>query len=591
MANNGVANITAAAVADDEEVPLPRPPAIEQDMKEMERRKRVKMIIESQIFKEELERIIETQLSEGFSPNTLAALQQVTELLLPSGGAASGLCGGRLNSVVAPINDIRGVDAYRYDKLEKQLRCKAAAVTRLIELNGWSSSSNSITVRVSQDTEHFLVPPFGLHCNEISASSLLKIDMQNNVVDPGSTNFTYNRNAFSLHSAIHLARPDIKAIIHLANAPCVAVSSLKKGLLCLSAEAAIVGEISYHVHTGATGEEERSAIGKSLGTFNKILIIRNQGILACGSSIEEAFFLITNLVAACEIQLKFGQFSSLENVFEMSEEAIQETRSLLKGTLSSAKQKAKDGDQENKEKIKRYKIYDLEFESRMRMLDNAGYRTGYLYRQPLLRVTDRHRLKPEEDIEIPPSSQSHLDDNWIAPIRKLVDGKRTQDRLSWVNSPNNYQRIEIEETGTSDPKKITKWISESSPARQTTSIKIDKSHQFVPLNVQPNEFRKRQKELKFDRLQNKISEGPQSRVLEASNWEEVGGAGPENAQRERILIGAASKGIIQKEYQHNAKVYKSAYEKNPFDNVTDAELEEYRRYVQRKQNGENGEHF
>lgn len=365
-----------------------------------------------------------------------------------------------------------------------------AAVNRLIELNGWTSSSNSITVRISQDNEHFLTNPYGLHNNEISASSLIKVDMQGNIVDHGSTNFSYNRNAFGLHSAIHLSRPDIKAIIHLSNPPCVAISSLKKGLLCLSAEAAIVGDISYHVYKGTVDDEERSAISESfLGTFNKVLILRNYGILACGTSIEEAYFLMQNIVAACEIQLKF---TSLDNVFEMSEEAIQQTRALLKGTLSNVKCKT---DQENKERVRKWRIYDLEFESKMRMLDNAGYRTGYIYKQPLHRITDKNKLKLEEDIEIPPTTQSHLDDDWIGPIRKLVDGKRTQDRLHWVNTPNNYQRIEIEEIGTTDPKKITKWISENSPSRQATSIKIDKSHQFVPLNVQPNEFRKRQKEV------------------------------------------------------------------------------------------------
>ena len=183
MANNGDANGTTVNLDDDEEVQIPRPPAIEQDVKEMERRKRVKMIIESQIFKEELERIIETQLSEGYSPYTLAALQQVTELLLPNSSGASGFYGSRM--AIAPINDIRGIDAYRYDKIEKQLRCKLAAVNRLIELNNWSSSSNSITIRISQANEHFLTNPFGLHSNEISASSLLKVDMQGNIVDPG----------------------------------------------------------------------------------------------------------------------------------------------------------------------------------------------------------------------------------------------------------------------------------------------------------------------------------------------------------------------------------------------------------------------
>ena len=88
-----------------------------------------------------------------------------------------------------------------------------------------------------------------------------------------------------------------------------------------------------------------------------------------------------------------------------------------------------------------------------------GYRTGYSYRQPVMRA-GQQKLKLEEDIEIPPASQSHLEDNWIIPLRKLVEGRKTQDRLCWVNTPNNYQRIEIEETGTNDPKKITKVRSQ-----------------------------------------------------------------------------------------------------------------------------------
>ena len=86
-----------------------------------------------------------------------------------------------------------------------------------------------------------------------------------------------------------------------------------------------------------------------------------------------------------------------------------------------------------------------------------GYRTGHLYRQPLLRV-DQQKMR--YDVEIPPASSSGAvafdEDKWLSPLKKLVDGRKTQDRLRWVNSPNNYQRVEVEETGTTDPKKITK---------------------------------------------------------------------------------------------------------------------------------------
>lgn len=92
--------------------------------------------------------------------------------------------------------------------------------------------------------------------------------------------------------------------------------------------------------------------------------------------------------------------------------------------------------------------------------------------------------------------------------------------------------------------------------------------------------------MKQVRMNNKISGGPQSHILEGVTWEEVRRKQDENDQI--VLVGAASKGIIQKEYQHNASVYKSAYAKNPFDNISEQDLENYRIYVERKQKGEPG---
>lgn len=94
--------------------------------------------------------------------------------------------------------------------------------------------------------------------------------------------------------------------------------------------------------------------------------------------------------------------------------------------------------------------------------------------------------------------------------------------------------------------------------------------------------------MKAVRLENKISSGPQSQILEGVTWEEVNRLEDQKTADHTVIVGAASKGIIQKEYQHNAMVYKSAYAKNPFDNVTDEELEEYRRIVEAKQRGEPG---
>lgn len=573
-----------------------RPADIEQDMKEMIRRKRVEMIMNSQVFREELERIIDCQLSEGYAPANLSALQQVTELLLPhTARSGTSFHSGRC---VIPINDIRGVDGLRYAKGEKLLRCKLAGVYRLIDLYGWSESMfNHITVRLSQDQEHFLLNPFGLQYHEITASSLLKVDMQGNVIDPGTTNFSYNRSGFVLHSAIHAARPDIKCVIHIHYPTCVAVSATKCGLLPISQEAAVLGEISYHdFHGIPIDHQEREQIARSLGPINKVLILRNRGVVTCGESIEEAVFLLHNIVAACETQVRLMPIG-LDNIQLMTDETKEKIRDLVINGAQRQLSKAEEmpgGDEdkeraEPKEKPKKWKVWDLEFEALMRMLDNAGFRTGYVYRQPLVK-SEAPRQKT--DVEVPPAatsvSQYFDEDKWLSPLRKLMEGRKTQDKMRWVISPNVYQKVEILETGTSEPKKITKWVQEGSPSH-STSIKIQSPHQFVPKSSDPNEFKRKQKELKANRMSAKVNAGPQSQILEGVTWEEVRkmqDAMMSSTGDQVVLVGAASKGIIQRDFQHNALVYKSAYSKNPFDSVSDKELEEYKKLVERRQRGE-----
>jgi adducin len=354
----------------DDAAAIPRPPDIEQDMKEMERRKRVKMIIESQIFKEELERIIESQLNEGYFPSTLSALQQVTELIAPKSG------GSNAPSQSMPVNDIRGVDALKYDMSEKLLRCKLASVYRLVDLYGWSQLIyNHISVRINQEDEHFLINAFGLQYPEITASSLIKVDMQGNTIDPGSTNFSFNRAGFILHSAIHAARPDIKAIIHIHYPACVAVSSVKHGLLCICQEAAIIGDVSYHDYKGlAISPDQRNSVANDLGPVNKVLILKNHGVLTCGETLEEALYYLQNVVKACETQVKLEPIKP-GMLHEMSAESRQQVRSII--TNFGASVQGKPGSEKeakstsNNPQLKKWKIWDLEFEAQMRMLDNA----------------------------------------------------------------------------------------------------------------------------------------------------------------------------------------------------------------------------
>lgn len=575
-----------------------KPSDIEQDIKEMERRKRVEMIMNSQLFREELERIIEGQFCTETSPLAgLSALHQVTELLQRGGFTSSTL---RTKQAIIPINDIRGVDALKYDKAEKLLRCKVAAVYRLVDLYGWSQNIyNHISARLNQDLEHFLINPFGLQYNEITASSLVKIDIQGNLIDQGSTNFLFNRAGFNLHASVHRARPDLKAIIHIHHPAVVAVSSFKKGLLPLCQEAAILGDVSYYDYTGIlVDSNEQDSIAQALGIHNKVMILRNHGVIACGNDIEEAFFYLVNLVAACEVQVKLLPVG-LENLVLMSKEAIERTQEVVKHSAVVGR----DGDGSEQTAAnssgarRKVNVKEMDFEAHMRMLDNSGYRTGYVYKNPLVRREERFKHDVEEPPTVTSVQSSYFDeDKWLSPLKKLVDGKKTHDRIAWVNSPNVYQKKEILETGcTHDPRVITRWIQDgqTQDGQHYNHAKIDSAHQFAPHSLDVEEFKRKQKAMKELRMRNTISSGPQSQILDGVTWDELKNVGsgehPEGVQKsheQTIIVGAASKGIIQRDHQHNAKVYKTAYAKNPFDNISDAELEEYKRIVSRKQRGE-----
>merc|ERR1719308_232248 len=180
----------------------------------------------SQLFREELERVVGDSIRESGADGISALLSDVMNI--KSGTAPASAC-------VVPINDIRGIDSMVYAKGEKLLRCKLAAVYRLIDLHGWTQGIyNHVTARVSQDTEHFLLNPFGMMYNEVTASSLVKVNMQGDVVEEGTTNFGVNQAGFMLHSAIHAARPDIKCVVHLHTPSITAISTMKCGLLPLS---------------------------------------------------------------------------------------------------------------------------------------------------------------------------------------------------------------------------------------------------------------------------------------------------------------------------------------------------------------------
>nr|MBE5726038.1 hu li tai shao [Cucujiformia] len=313
-------------------------------------------------FREELERIIETQLNEGTGTNSL--MQQISDMM---GVNRQGGNFYKNSSCVLPINDIRGIEAMGYGKGEKILRCKLAAVYRLIDLCGWNQGTASlITARLNQDEEQFLVNPYGMLYHEITASSLIKVDMQANVVEQGTTNFSVNISAFSLHGAIHAARPDIKCIIHLHTPSVVAISATKAGILPISQESVVIGEVSIHPFLGGLIDpEEKDKLARNLGPINKVLLLTNQGVLCCGETIEEAFFNARNTVLACEAQLKLLPIG-LDNIILLNEETRKRIYEAAHKAPESTPRPDKPTILEGKVERK-WRVGGVEFEALMRM--------------------------------------------------------------------------------------------------------------------------------------------------------------------------------------------------------------------------------
>ncbi|XP_078004602.1 alpha-adducin isoform X1 [Phascolarctos cinereus] len=605
-------------------------PDLRQDFNMMEQKKRVSMILQSPAFCEELESMIQEQFKKGKNPTGLLALQQIADFMTtnvpnvypaaPQGGMAA------LNmslGMVTPVNDLRGSDSIAYDKGEKLLRCKLAAFYRLADLFGWSQLIyNHITARVNSEQEHFLIVPFGLLYSEVTASSLVKINLQGDVVDRGSTNLGVNQAGFTLHSAIYAARPDIKCIVHIHTPAGAAVSAMKCGLLPISPEALSLGEVAYHDYHGIlVDDEEKVLIQKNLGPKSKVLILRNHGLVSVGETVEEAFYYIHNLVVACEIQVRtLASAGGPDNLV----------------LLDPGKYKAKSRSPESPVgegtgSHPKWQIGEQEFEALMRMLDNLGYRTGYPYRCPAL----REKSKKYSDVEVPASVTGYSfasdgDSGTCSPLRHSFQ-KQQREKTRWLNSGRGDDASEEGQNGSS-PKSKTKvwtnithdhvkpllqslssgvcvpscitnclWTKEDGPRTSTSAV----PNLFVPLNTNPKEVQEMRNKIREQNLQDIKTAGPQSQVLcgvvmdrslvqdaplsdctetiEGLDLTEQAFSPAKSLSVRKGELVTASKAIIEKEYQ--PRVIVSTAGPNPFNKLTDRELEEYRREVERKQKG------
>jgi ribulose-5-phosphate 4-epimerase/fuculose-1-phosphate aldolase len=186
---------------------------------------------------------------------------------------------------------------------EWQLRVDLAACYRLVALYGWSDLVfTHISARVPGPEHHFLINPYGLMFDEITASSLVKVDQRcNKIID---SPFPVNPAGFVIHSAVHEARGDIQCVLHTHSRAGVAVSAQKCGILPISQQSTFVlASLAYHDYEGvALRDDEKPRLQADLGNA-EFLVLRNHGLLTVGKTIADAFLAMYTFENTCRIQL------------------------------------------------------------------------------------------------------------------------------------------------------------------------------------------------------------------------------------------------------------------------------------------------
>src|SRR4026209_315247 len=187
---------------------------------------------------------------------------------------------------------------------EWQARVDLAACYRLMDCYGMTDLIyNHITARVP-GTEHLLINLYGLRYRDATASSLVKIDVEGNILTKPDTDYSINKSGYVIHGAIHKARPDVACIIHTHTRAGMAGAAMKRGLPALSlVSLRFVGHIGYHDYEGPAVElDERERLLRDLGP-HEALIMRNHGLLTCGATVEQAFNTMYQLELSCRSQV------------------------------------------------------------------------------------------------------------------------------------------------------------------------------------------------------------------------------------------------------------------------------------------------
>jgi ribulose-5-phosphate 4-epimerase/fuculose-1-phosphate aldolase len=213
-----------------------------------------------------------------------------------------------MQTAARPVQDLPMTEA------ERKARVELAACYRIFDMLGWTEMIfNHITVRVPGSEVRFLINPFGLHYSEVTASSLVLIDIEGNPVR--ETQWPVNRAGFVIHSAIHGAVRDAHCVMHTHTTNGVAVSCLEEGLSPHNFYGAMLhGKVAYHEFEGVTvdpGEKQR--LVRDLDD-KPVMLLRNHGLLAWGASVPEAFMWLWTVQRACDVQITASKAGAIHPV-------------------------------------------------------------------------------------------------------------------------------------------------------------------------------------------------------------------------------------------------------------------------------------
>lgn len=198
---------------------------------------------------------------------------------------------------------------------EWDVRVKLAAAYRLVDYYGWTEQIyGHLTARVPGPEDHFLINPWGLNYEEVTASNLVKIDVDGNVISGGEN--PVNFAGFIIHSAIHMTSSDQNLVVmHTHTRAGMAIAAVKEGLLPISMFATVFhNRLGYHDYEGASlYPDERERIVQSLGP-HKAMILKNHGLMAVGKTVPECFLRLYRLERACQVQLDAAAAGTLDLV-------------------------------------------------------------------------------------------------------------------------------------------------------------------------------------------------------------------------------------------------------------------------------------